>query len=92
MGLAKVKFSSEVFTAFFEETGKAFSVTKGLPKGSKLVKIQHRDGVHEAIFQHESFGSMEKIAEINVQFTAFEMVSEPSIPLQLHPKPEEARQ
>jgi len=90
MGLAKVKFSSEVFTAFFEETGKAFSVTKGLPKGSKLVKIQHRDGVHEAIFQHESFGSMEKIAEIEVQLTALEMVPETAIPLQ--PKPEEARQ
>ena len=90
MGLAKVKFSSEVFTAFFEETGRAYSVTKGLPKGSKLVKIQHRDGVHEAIFQHESF--VGNIAEIDVQFTAFEMVSEPSIPLQLQPKPEEARQ
>ena len=90
MGLAKVKFSSEVFTAFFEETGRAYSVTKGLPKGSKLVKIQHRDGVHEAIFQHESFGSMEKIAEIEVQLTALEMVPETAIPLQ--PKPEEARQ
>jgi len=90
MGLAKVKFSSEVFTAFFEETGRAYSVTKGLPKGSKLVKIQHRDGVHEAIFQHESFGSMENIAEIDVQLTAYEMVPETAIPLQ--PKPEEARQ
>ena len=86
MGLAKVKFSSEVFTAFFEETGRAYSVTKGLPKGSKLVKIQHRDGVHEAIFQHESL----KIAEIEVQLTALEMVPETAIPLQ--PKPEEARQ
>lgn len=76
MGLAKVKFSKEVFEALFTE-GSVFGVNKGVPKGAKLIKIQYMDGAHEGIFEHDSFEQSSTIPEIEVEFSAYSKDAKP---------------
>ena len=76
MGLAKVRFSKEVFEALFTESS-IFGVNKGVPKGAKLIKIQYMDGAHEGIFEHDSFEQSSTIPEIEVEFSAYSKDAKP---------------
>ena len=71
--------SKDVIAEFFINSGRAFAVTRGLPKDAVLVRFGFDQGLGHfvATFEHPSFDQIvigHELPVFHVEYTAFEMV------------------
>jgi hypothetical protein len=76
MRQVKVEISKAVLSHFFQESERAFRVTKGLPEDAKLIRIQHKTdtGNYVATFESEQFDNVglgNMVPTVAVEYTAY---------------------